>query len=55
MLGWRPWSVFFLRSLNEDVQFLLEFSYVWVKVMKKVLHTRPSAFNYFADRPQELY
>ena len=31
------------------------FSYVWIKMVKKVIHTSPSAFDYFTGRPQGLF
>ena len=30
------------------------FPYIWYEVMKKMYHTSPSAFDYFACRPHGL-
>ena len=45
MLGWKPLIVsFFVKTFESSCHF----SYIWVKMVKKVAYTSPSSFDHFA-------
>ena len=54
MFCWRPWSIFFLWSLSEEVIVFLLFFFELGRDGKKMLYTSLSAFVFFAAHPQGL-